>query len=115
MLLEAGTDCTVKAAVGSTLYLAGRIKDESFFSTLCKSTADYTIKSSGANATLQADNLEARVFGGSLAHVRAGATKLESTYGKTDVFFFLPPRLVKTPVLTLSIRSARERKNTVRT
>lgn len=85
MLIEAGTDCTVKAAAGSTLYLSGRIKDESFVSTLCKSVGDYTIKSSGANATLQADNLEARVFGGSLAHVRAGETKLESTFGKTDV------------------------------
>lgn len=85
MLIEAGTTCTVKAAAGSTLYLNGGAKDESFFSALCNTTADYTIKSSGANATLQADNLEARVFGGSLAHVRAGATKLESTVGKTEV------------------------------
>ena len=85
MLLEAGTDCTVKAAPGNTLYLSGRVKDESFFSTLCKSTGDYTIKSSGANATLQAENLEARVFGGSLAHVKAVETKLESTSGKTYI------------------------------
>jgi len=86
MLLEGSAgNCTVKASSASTLYLSGKIKDESFTSTLCKSEADYTIKSSGANATLQADNLEARVFGGSLAHVRAGATKLESTYGKTDI------------------------------
>ena len=85
MLIEAATTCTVKAAAGSTLYLSGGVKDESFTSTLCKSVADYTIKSSGANATLQADSLEARVFGGSLAHVRAGATKLESTFGKTDI------------------------------
>ena len=85
MVLEAGTDCSVKAASGKTLYLSGRVKDESFFSTLCKSTGDYTIKSSGANATLQAENLEARVFGGSLAHVKAVETKLESTSGKTYI------------------------------
>ena len=85
MLLEAGTDCTVKASAGSTLYLSGRIKDESFVSTLCKSTADYTIKSSGANATLQADSGEARVFGSTLSHVKAGSAKLESTSAKTDI------------------------------
>ena len=85
MLLEAGTDCTVKAAAGSTLYLAGKIKQENFTSVNANSVADYTIKSSGANATLQADNLEARVYGGSLAHVRAGSAKLESTFAKTDI------------------------------
>ena len=86
MILEATAgDCRVKSAAGSTLYLSGGVKDESFTSTLCKSVADYTIKSSGANATLQADSLEARVYGGSLAHVRAAETKLESTFGKTDV------------------------------
>jgi len=87
MIVEATAgDCTVKASSASTLYLAGKIKDESFTSTLCKSVADYTIKSSGANATLQADNLEARVFGHSLAHIRGNqATKLESTNGKVDI------------------------------
>ena len=86
MILEATAgDCTVKASPASTLYLSGQVKQENFNQVNAQSTADYTIKSSGANATLQADNLEARVFGGSLAHVRAGAAKLESTYGKTDV------------------------------
>jgi hypothetical protein len=85
MLLEAGTDCTVKAATDSTLYLTAGTKQENFTLVNANSVADYTIKSSGANATLQADNLEARVFGGSLAHVRANATKLESTLGKTEV------------------------------
>ena len=87
MIVEATAgDCTVKASSASTLYLAGKIKDESFNSTLCKSVADYTIKSSGANATLQADNLEARVFGHSLVHIRGNqATKLESTNGKVDI------------------------------
>ena len=86
MIVEATAgNCIVKAAAGSTLYLYGGVKDESFTSTLCKSVADYTIKSSGANATLQADSGEARVFGSTLSHVKAGSAKLESTFGKTDV------------------------------
>ena len=86
MIVEATAGhCTVKASAGSTLYLSGQIKDESFTSTLCKSQADYTIKSSGANATLQADSGEARLYGSTLSHVKAGSTKLESTFGKTDI------------------------------
>ena len=71
---------------GSILSLSGTTKNESFTSTTCNSVADYHIKSSGANATLEASNLEARVFGHSLAHVKGNqAAKLESTAGNVDV------------------------------
>ena len=71
---------------GSILSLSGTTKNESFTSTTCNSVADYHIKSSGANATLESGNLEARVFGHSLAHVKGNqAAKLESTAGNVDV------------------------------
>ena len=63
MIVEATAGhCTVKASSSSTLFLSGQTQQANFTTVNINSVADTTIKSSGANATLQADSLEARVF-----------------------------------------------------
>ena len=84
--VELRSDSGDAALHGSTMYLSGTAKQENFTSALATTVADYTIKSSGANATLQADNLEARVFGHSLAHIRGNqGALLESNNGNVTI------------------------------
>jgi len=86
MLLEAvAGDTRVKSAAGSTLFLNGGTLQAQHTTINASSVADTLIKSSGANITIQADNLEARLYGKSLAHVRGDASKLQSIAGKTEI------------------------------
>ena len=86
MLLEASAgDTRIKSASGNTLFLNGGTLQAQHTTINTTSVAETLIKSSGANVTIQADNLEARLYGKSLAHVRGDASKLESIAGKTEI------------------------------
>jgi hypothetical protein len=68
------------------VYLTGATKSETFGTATASSTNDYLIKSVSANATLQADAAEARVYGKTLAHLRGdNGVKVESTSGDATV------------------------------
>lgn len=76
-------DATVQAS--GTVNFAGTTKNEIFGSATCASTNDYLVKSVSANAILQSVAAEARVYGKTLAHLRADTVKVESTLGDATI------------------------------
>jgi hypothetical protein len=84
-LTASSGDATLAAS--ANFNVNANLKSETIVTTATSTSGgDNLVKSTAANATLEATNVEARVFGKTLAHLRGtDAVKVECTSGKIDL------------------------------